>query len=105
MSKIIGATVGTTQNISNKADKPANWKHGNFVQFDSEGNLRDSGYSSSSFLPSSAVSVLISPHTGNKDIHVTAEDKARWDAGSDIDAIVSSVIAALPKYNGEVTAV
>lgn len=105
MSKIIGNTVGTTQDISTKVNKPSEWVVGNLVKFDKDGNAKDCGYSPSYFLPHTVMGTVIGPHLGNSDIHVTAADKARWDAGLNVDAIVSSVIEELPKYNGEVASV
>lgn len=90
---------------STKMDRPSSWVNGNLVKFDEDGNVVDSGFTSSSFLPQSVMGAAIAPHLGNSEIHVTAADKARWDAGLNVDAIVSSVIEELPKYNGEVASV
>jgi hypothetical protein len=43
---------GATQDISGKADKVSNATNGNFAGLDANGNLTDSGKSSSDFLPS-----------------------------------------------------
>ena len=93
------------QDISAKMDRPSSWVNGNLVKFGKDGNVVDSGFTSSSFLPQTVMGAAIAPHLGNSEIHVTAADKARWDAGLNVDAIVSSVISALPKYNGEVASV
>lgn len=47
--------IGLLQDISIKADKVSNATSGNFAGLNSNGNLTDSGYGYSSFLPSSTV--------------------------------------------------
>ena len=49
-------TIATQADISGKIDKPASYTNGNFASFDMQGNVKDSGYSGSSFVQSVSVS-------------------------------------------------
>lgn len=85
---IIEALRATTQSIrdwasnklNNKVDKVDGGKSGNFVKLNTDGNIVDSGYNVNSFVPIASLTGLIIPHINNNDIHITAEEKAAWNA-------------------------
>lgn len=77
----VDETTLTTE-LSVKMDKVTDGKSGNFIKLDANGNAVDSGSNANSFVPIASLTGLIIPHINNNDIHVTADEKAAWNAKS-----------------------
>ncbi len=73
-----------TVDISSKMDKVTGGTNGNFITLDTNGNAVDSGKNiNNSFVPMVILNQAIGPHLGDNTIHVTADEKAAWNAKSD----------------------
>lgn len=74
-----------TVDVSNKMDKVTGGTTNNFIALDANGNARDSSYNSASFVPMSAFSGVIVPHMNDTIKHITANERAAWNAKSNFD--------------------
>ena len=80
-----------TIDVSNKMDKVTGGTTNNFIALDANGNARDSSYNSTSFVPMSAFSGAIVPHMNDATKHITANERAAWNAKSDFDGNYNSL--------------
>lgn len=75
--------AGYVTDISGKMDKVTGGTSGNIITLDANGNAVDSGKSiNNSFIPMTILNQAIGPHLGDSTVHVTADDKAAWNAKS-----------------------
>ena len=72
------------EKVNERAYKPASFVTGNLAVFDEYGNPADSGSKPDDF----ADATEFSNHSGNKDIHVTEEQKDKWNGKADKAQIV-----------------